>query len=51
MVRRAIRVYENCGTLANNWIHLVGLTSLWAAAALTCITGWDYLRAGLKHMD
>lgn len=44
-------VYENCGTLANNWIHLVGLSSLWAAAALTCITGWDYLRVGLKHMD
>lgn len=42
---------EYCGTLANNWIHLVGLTSLWAAAILTCITGWDYLRVGLKHMD
>lgn len=42
---------EYCGTLAQNWIHLVGLTSLWAAAILTCITGWDYLRVGLKHMD
>lgn len=29
----------------------VGLTTLWAAAALTVITGWDYLRVGLKHMD
>ena len=28
-----------------------GLASLWAAAALTMITGWDYLRVGLKHMD
>jgi cardiolipin synthase len=44
-------VYENCGTLATNWIHLVGLTSLWAAAILTFVTGWDYLRVGLKHMD
>lgn len=33
------------------WIHLVGIISLWAAAVLTAITGWDYLRVGLKHMD
>ncbi|AZI37227.1 CDP-diacylglycerol--glycerol-3-phosphate 3-phosphatidyltransferase [Caenibius tardaugens NBRC 16725] len=31
--------------------HTVGLTTLWAAAILTLITGWDYLRIGLKHMD
>ncbi len=30
---------------------LVGLISLWLAAILTLITGWDYLRVGLKHMD
>lgn len=29
----------------------VGITTLWAAAALTVVTGWDYLRVGLKHMD
>jgi cardiolipin synthase len=29
----------------------VGIVTLWAAAALTVITGWDYLRVGLKHMD
>jgi cardiolipin synthase (CMP-forming) len=34
-----------------NWVHVVGLVSLWAAAALTLITGWDYLRVGVKHMD
>ena len=34
-----------------NWVHQVGLASLWAAAALTMITGWDYLRVGIKHMD
>ena len=42
---------EYCGTLEHQWIHLVGLTSLWAAAILTLVTGWDYLRVGLKHMD
>ena len=33
------------------WVHQIGLISLWAAAALTLVTGWDYLRVGLKHMD
>ena len=33
------------------WIHLVGVASLWAAAALTLITGYDYLRTGIRHMD
>ena len=36
---------------AEGWIHDVGLVSLWAAAALTLVTGYDYLRIGLKHMD
>ena len=31
--------------------HLTGLAALWAAAALTLVTGWDYLRVGLRHMD
>lgn len=29
----------------------VGVVTLWGAAALTLVTGWDYLRIGLKHMD
>ncbi|MDT9598415.1 CDP-diacylglycerol--glycerol-3-phosphate 3-phosphatidyltransferase [Sphingosinicella rhizophila] len=33
------------------WVHDVGLASLWAAALLTLVTGWDYLRVGLRHMD
>jgi CDP-diacylglycerol--glycerol-3-phosphate 3-phosphatidyltransferase len=33
------------------FIKQVGIASLWAAAVLTLITGWDYLRVGLKHMD
>jgi CDP-diacylglycerol--glycerol-3-phosphate 3-phosphatidyltransferase/cardiolipin synthase len=32
-------------------IETVGIWTLWAAAILTLITGWDYLRVGLKHMD
>jgi cardiolipin synthase (CMP-forming) len=34
-----------------SWVHEVGLISLWAAAALTLVTGYDYLRLGIKHMD
>lgn len=33
------------------WVHWTGLASLWAAATLTLVTGWDYLRVGLRHMD
>jgi cardiolipin synthase len=33
------------------FVREVGLFSLWAAALLTLLTGWDYLRVGLKHMD
>jgi len=33
------------------WVHLVGIVSLWVAAALTLVTGYDYLRIGLRHMD
>ena len=37
--------------LSINVPHTVGLGTLWAAAALTVLTGWDYLRVGLRHMD
>lgn len=39
------------GAITVNVPHTVGLTTLWGAAALTLVTGWDYLRVGLKHMD
>jgi cardiolipin synthase (CMP-forming) len=31
--------------------HEIGLACLWAAAGLTLVTGYDYLRVGLKHMS
>ena len=33
------------------WVDWVAVLSLWLAAMLTLVTGWDYLRAGMKHMD
>lgn len=42
------------GATARLWPALpaleIGLVCLWLAAALTLITGYDYLRTGLKHM-
>lgn len=32
------------------WIKTVGITTLWTAAALTLVTGYDYLRTGLRHL-
>ena len=32
-------------------VSLLGEAMLWAAAVLTLVTGWDYLRAGLRHAE
>ncbi len=32
-------------------VSLIGETMLWTAAALTLVTGWDYLVAGLRHAE
>ena len=31
-------------------VHGIGVLGLWLAALLTLVTGYDYLRAGLRHM-
>jgi CDP-diacylglycerol--glycerol-3-phosphate 3-phosphatidyltransferase/cardiolipin synthase len=31
-------------------LQTASLVALWCAALLTLLTGWDYLRVGLKHM-
>jgi CDP-diacylglycerol--glycerol-3-phosphate 3-phosphatidyltransferase len=33
------------------FVHAFGIFCLWAAAALTLITGYSYLRTGLRHME
>lgn len=32
-------------------VRLIGEAGLWLAAAFTLITGYDYMRAGLRHMN
>jgi len=41
------------GDQAPSWIpaQSLGEVFLWIAAVLTLVTGWDYLQAGLKHMQ
>ena len=34
-----------------HWVEQVGEGFLWAAALMTLVTGWDYLRVGVRHMD
>ena len=31
-------------------VTLIGEGGLWIAAGLTMVTGYDYLKAGLRHM-
>jgi cardiolipin synthase (CMP-forming) len=38
------------GNTADPWVTSVGEVGLWIAAALTIITGYDYLHVGLKHV-
>ncbi len=32
-------------------LKIAALALLWVAAVLTLVTGWDYLRAGIRYMD
>jgi len=32
-------------------VREIGEAGLWAAAIITLITGYDYIRSGLRHMD
>lgn len=38
------------GDAASPWVAHVGVVLIWIAAALTLITGYDYLQTGLRHM-
>src|SRR3954469_16883908 len=38
------------GDAASPWVTTAGLYLIWIAAGLTLITGYDYLRTGLRHM-
>ncbi len=37
-------------TAAGEFVWMLGLALIWIAAALTAITGWDYLKKALPHL-
>ena len=53
MVALALLILAGATPVLAPWLpaHLIGVAFLWIAAGLTVITGYDYLRVGLKHMD
>ncbi len=36
--------------LPTDWTRLVGLALLWVAAVLTLLTGYDYMKASIRHL-
>ncbi len=40
----------DAGDLVFSVVTPIGLALLWLSALVTLYTGWDYLRAGLKHV-
>ena len=49
-VQMAAIAFLLVGNAAASWVETAGLYMIWIAAALTLITGYDYLRTGLRHM-
>lgn len=52
MVALGALILEGFASQVAAWLpaYEVGIVCLWAAAILTLITGYDYLRAGVRHM-
>jgi cardiolipin synthase len=49
MVALGFLLSDEAGKTVIAQAHVIGLALLWLAAALTLITGYDYLRKGLEH--
>jgi cardiolipin synthase len=49
LVALPMLIVGKLGDDAIDW-QTIGICFLWAAAVLTMITGYDYMKAGLKHM-
>ena len=52
MVALGALILEGFAMVRMDWLpaYEVGFVCLWIAAILTLVTGYDYLRAGLRHM-
>jgi cardiolipin synthase len=51
MVAIGFLIVGDAGTPVIPYTREIGEIGLWVAAVLTLVTGYDYLREGLKHLD
>jgi cardiolipin synthase len=51
MVAIGFLLSDQAGEMLISGAHVIGLGLLWLAAILTLITGYDYVRQGMKHAD
>ena len=51
MVAIGFLLSDQAGETLISGAHVIGLGLLWLAAILTLITGYDYVRQGMKHAD
>ncbi|MBT5157651.1 MAG: CDP-diacylglycerol--glycerol-3-phosphate 3-phosphatidyltransferase [Rhodobiaceae bacterium] len=51
MVAIGFLLSDQAGESLISGAHVIGLGLLWLAAILTLITGYDYVRQGMKHAD
>ncbi len=51
MVAIGFLLSDQAGETLISGAHVIGLGLLWLAAILTLITGYDYVRQGIKHAD
>lgn len=53
MIALGALILEGAARFQFSWLPAreVGLLCLWLAAAMTAITGYDYLRVGIRHMS
>jgi phosphatidylglycerophosphate synthase len=51
MVAIGFLLSDQAGETLISGAHVIGLGLLWLAAILTLITGYDYVRQGIKHAE
>jgi len=51
MIAIGFLIVGDAGDVVVPYTTEIGIVGLWAAAVLTLVTGYDYLRVGIRHLD
>jgi cardiolipin synthase (CMP-forming) len=51
MIAIGFLIVGDAGDVIVPYTTEIGIVGLWAAAVLTLVTGYDYLRVGIRHLD